>query len=133
MKRFSAIEKELALAGVPRRILRASETRAMTGILNQDETIVGCIQGLYEEGIGLVVATNARLLIINKSFFWTRVEDESYAMINSVLYKKGVMFGKFFLSTRARKYTFNVLKFDPIEDFLSIIDSKMRLHSLVEL
>lgn len=133
MKGLSAIQKELALAGVPRRILRSSETRALTNILNQDETIIGCMQGMYDEGIGLVVATNARLLIINKSFFWTRVEDESYAMVNSVLYKKGVVFGKFFLSTRARKYTFNVLKADPIEDFLAIIDSKMRQHSFTEI
>lgn len=129
MKRFSAIQKELAIAGVPKRILRTSEARALTKILNTDEEIHACIQGLYSEGLGLIVATNARLLIVNKSFLWTRVEDESYAMINSVLYKRGLIFGKLQLFTRSRRYTFNVLIKDRIESFTSLIDNKMRKHN----
>jgi hypothetical protein len=132
MKRFSAIQKELAIAGVPKRILRSSEARALSTILNIDEEVHACVQGFYSEGLGLVVATNARLLIINKSFLWTRVEDESYAMINSVLYKRGLLFGKLHLSTRSRRYTFNVLVKDRVESFISLIDNKMRKHSRAE-
>lgn len=128
MKQFSAIEKELAIAGVPKRIIRSAEARALTSIMERDESILNCIQGLYSEGLGIVVATSNRLLIINKSFLWTRMEDESYAVVNSIKYKKGVVFGKVMLSTRARRYVFNVLKNDPIESFISTIDSKMRYH-----
>jgi hypothetical protein len=129
MKRFSSIQKELAIAGVPKRIFRTQEARALENILDDNENIIGCIQGLYSEGFGLVVATNARLLIVNKSFLWTRIEDESYAMVNSVLYKRGVILGKLTLSTRARQYIFTVLVKDPINSFISIIDNKMRKHS----
>ena len=96
--------------------------------MNPDEGILAAVQGLYEEGLGLMIATTSRLLIVNKSIFWTRMEDESYAMINSVLYKKGVFFGKLHLSTRASHYTFNVLKSDPIEPFITTIDNKMRQY-----
>lgn len=129
MKRYTTIQKEMALSGAPRRVLRSAEARALTKVLNNDEEIQGCVQGLYAEGLGLLIATNSRLLIINKSFFWTRVEDESYPMINSILYKEGILFGKLHLSTRANQYTFNVLKSDPVEPFISLIDSKMRTHS----
>ena len=133
MKRFNSIQKELAIAGVPRRILRSQEARGLTTIMSEKENIIGCVQGLYSEGIGLVVATNSRLLIINKSFLWTKMEDESYAMINSILYRKGMFFGKLTLSTRARRYIFNVLKNDPIESFISVIDAKMRQHGQARL
>lgn len=128
MKRFSSIQKELAISGVPRRVLRSREAMALENIMIENENILSCVQGLYEEGLGLIVATNSRLLIINKSFLWTRMEDESYAMINSILYKRGFIFGKLKLSTRAREYIFNVLTKDQIEAFISIIDSKMRQH-----
>ncbi len=128
MKRFNAIQKEMILAGVPKRVINSAEARALVNIMNQDEEIQGCVQGLYAEGIGIVVATSSRLLIINKSFFWTRLEDESYAMVNSVLYKRGIFFGKLYLSTRARQYTFNVLNSDPIDPFVSLLDYKMRIH-----
>lgn len=128
MKRFNSIQKELAIAGVPRRILKTQEVRGLVNILGENESILGCVQGLYSEGIGLIVATNSRLLIINKSFLWTKMEDESYAMINSILYKKGLVFGQLTLATRARRYMFNVLKRDPIEMFIEIIDAKMRQH-----
>lgn len=112
--------------------MRSQEVGALVNILNKDEGILACVQGLYEEGLGLITATSSRLLIVNKSFLWTRMEDESYAMINSILYKKGLFFGKLLLSTRARQYTFNVLKSDPIESFISVIDSKMRAHARPE-
>ena len=133
MKRFYSIQKELAIAGVPKRILRSQEARGLINIMGENENILGCVQGLYTEGIGLVVATNSRLLIINKSFLWTKMEDESYAMVNSILYKKGLIFGKLTLATRARRYVFNVLVKDPVESFIVILDSKMRQHSQARL
>jgi hypothetical protein len=126
MKQLRSIRKELAIAGAPRRVIRSGEALALMRILSPDEEIVSWIQGLYSEGLGLVIATNSRLLIINKSFFWQRVEDESYSMVNSVIYKRGVFLGKVILSTRARLYTFTTLKKDPIESFVSFIDSMMR-------
>lgn len=108
--------------------MRSQEAGALVNILNHDEGILAVVQGLYEEGLGLAIATTSRLLIVNKSFFWTRMEDESYAMINSVIYKKGVFFGKLHLHTRAGKYTFNVLKSDPIEPFITTLDNKMRQY-----
>ena len=129
MKSFNAIEKELALCAAPRRVVRSAEARALANILNKDEEIQACIQGLFSEGIGIIVATNSRLLIVNKSFLWTRIEDESYAMINSILYKRGLVLGKLELSTRSHNYTFNVFKNDPIEPFMSYVDSKMRTYA----
>lgn len=128
MKSANAIQKELAIAGVPRRVRNSGEVRALKDILEPDETVLGCIQGLYSEGLGIIVATSTRLLIINKSFFWTRMEDESYAVINHVKYKKGIMFGKVTLASRGHKYVFNVLNSDPISSFTSVIDNKMRYH-----
>jgi hypothetical protein len=126
MKSLASIKKELAISGAPGRVMRSGEARLLPNILSHDEEIMAWVQGLFDEGLGLVVATNARLLIINKSFFWQRVEDESYSMVNSIKYKKGVVFGKLILSTRARRYTFTILKHDPIESFVSFIDSMMR-------
>lgn len=126
MKSLRSIHKELAMSGAPRRVLRSGEARALANILSPDEEIIACFQGFYDQGVGLVVGTNIRLLIINKSFFWQRLEDETYAMINSILYKRGVFLGKVVLATRARRYSFTVLKSDPIETFISFIDGMMR-------
>ena len=128
MKKASAIQKELAIAGVPKRVRNSGEVQALSNILEPDETVLGCMQGLYSEGLGIIVATSTRLLVVNKSFLWTRVEDESYAVVNHVKYKKGILFGKVTLSSRGRKYVFNVLNSDPISSFTSVIDNKMRYH-----
>ncbi len=47
MKRISTIRKELAIAGVPGRVMRSSEVKALSQILSGDEEIKALYTGNY--------------------------------------------------------------------------------------
>lgn len=64
-----------------------SEYRELPGILLPDEEIYECVNGMYEAGFALLVATNVRVLLIDrKPLNYLTVEDLRFDMINEIDY-----------------------------------------------
>lgn len=61
-----------------------AEVRELAKILNTNEQIQHCNFGFYQGGSALLVATNMRLLLIDKRPFFLNLEDIRYEMINEV-------------------------------------------------
>ncbi|EFU69158.1 phage protein [Aliarcobacter butzleri JV22] len=70
------------------------EIKELPSILWEDEIIKKLEEGMYKNGIGLLVATNKRLIFVNKSIFSLKVEDFGYDKITSIEYKKGLLMGE---------------------------------------
>jgi len=64
----------------------STEIAELANILMDDEEIAIAINGYYEGGFGLLVATNFRVLIIDKKPFVLNVEDLRYEMMTEVTY-----------------------------------------------
>jgi hypothetical protein len=75
---------QLKSLGLVYRFLGRPETIELANILNQEESIHHCTFGFYQGGSALLVATNSRLLLVDKRPFFLNLEDIRYEMINEV-------------------------------------------------
>ena len=80
------------------------EVKELPNILWEDELIENIVQGLYNNGNGILVATNKRLVFVDKGMLGgLRVEDFPYDKISSIQYQTGLMFGKITIFTSGNK------------------------------
>ena len=71
------------------------EIKELPNILWENENVENLIQGTYNNGNGILVATNIRLIFIDKGLvFGLKVEDFPYDKISSIQYSTGIMLGK---------------------------------------
>lgn len=70
------------------------EIKELPSILWEDELLEDIIQGNYNNSNGLLVATNKRLIFIDKGIMKLKVEDFPYDKISSIQYETGMVFGK---------------------------------------
>jgi hypothetical protein len=80
------IEQQLKRVDCHYTLWGSSEIAELTNLLMDDEEIAIAINGYYEGGFGLLVATNFRVLIIDKKPFVLNLEDLRYEMITEVTY-----------------------------------------------
>ena len=77
-----------------------TEVRELPNIILPDETIFECANGLYEGGFALLVATNFRLLLVDKKpMNYLTVEDLRFDMINEIDYSHRLLGARISIST----------------------------------
>lgn len=75
--------------------LAHKEIKELPKILWEDEKIENLVQGFYNNGTGLLVATNHRLIFVDKGLlFGVKVEDFPYDRISSIQYETGLFLGE---------------------------------------
>lgn len=84
MKKLGEIELELSKLGIRNRVWGKPEVRELANILTDDETIVQASSGRYQGGFALLVATNHRLLLIDKKMWFMSIEDVRFDMITEL-------------------------------------------------
>jgi len=80
------VEIQLKRIGCHYTIWGSTEVAELPGLLMDGEQIAQAVNGYYEGGFGLLIATNLRVLIIDKKPFTMNVEDLRYEMITEVNY-----------------------------------------------
>ncbi len=81
---LSNIEAQLTKLGVRKTWFCRPEIRELRHILMPNEQVVRCVQGRYHGGFAILVATEQRLLLIDKKPLYLTVEDIRYDMISEV-------------------------------------------------
>jgi Bacterial PH domain/Short C-terminal domain len=78
------------------KFLSRKEVKELPNVLWDDEKIEKLIIGTYggAAGTGVLVATNKRLVFVDKGMMNLRVEDFPYDKITSIQYKTGMMLGE---------------------------------------
>lgn len=80
------VEQRLAKAGLKNRYWGRAEVRELRNIIMPQETIFHAVNGRYEGGGALLVATDRRLLLIDKKPMFLNLHDVRYDMIAEVDY-----------------------------------------------
>jgi hypothetical protein len=76
------------------------EINELPDILAADEQIDNIIQGMYNNGQGILVSTNRRLVFVDKGLLYgIKVEDFPLDKLTSIQYETGLLFGKVKLHT----------------------------------
>ena len=82
------------------------EIKELPNILWEDEVVEALIGGKYNNARGVLVASNKRLLFIDKGLMWgLKVEDFPYDKISSIQYSKGLLLGKITIFTYGNNAT----------------------------
>ena len=69
------------------------EVKELPGILGETEPVLDAVSGTYENGNGLLVATDRRVIFVDKGLVGSRVEDFPYDKITSLQYQTGLLLG----------------------------------------
>jgi predicted DNA-binding protein (MmcQ/YjbR family) len=82
-----SIEKQLQGIGFNYRGWGRTEIRELRNIILPDEEIYECVNGIYDGGFALMVATDIRVLLIDKKpLNYLTVEDMRYELISEIDY-----------------------------------------------
>ncbi len=91
--------------------LARKEINELPNILADNEFIDHIVQGTYNDGQGILVSTNRRLIFIDKGFLYgLKVEDFPLDKISSIQYETGLLLGNIKIHTSG-----NYAKIDNIE------------------
>jgi hypothetical protein len=95
MPTLDEIQKQISSLDGASRLLAFKEIKELPKILWEDERVEQIIQGMYKNGNGVLVATNKRLVFVDKGLvFGLKVEDFPYDKITSIQYETGMLMGE---------------------------------------
>jgi Bacterial PH domain/Short C-terminal domain len=105
--------------------LGRKEVKQLPGILWEDERVENLIRGWYASGTGILVATNKRLVFVDKGITKLRVEDFPYDKITSVQYKLGLAGGTLTIFASGNKADIEHVPKDQCKAFGDFIRARM--------
>lgn len=95
MPTLEDVQKQIAAIEGGSRFIPRKEVKELPGVLGPDERVEQLTPGFYHGGLGLLVATNRRLIFLDKGMLYgLRVEDFHYDRISSIQYKTGLLLGE---------------------------------------
>ncbi len=95
MPTLEEVQQQIAKIEGASRFIPRKEIKELPSVLGADECIEQLTPGFYNGGIGLLVATNRRLVFVDKGMLYgLRVEDFHYDRISSIQYKTGLLLGE---------------------------------------
>ncbi len=99
-----------------------SECAELKKILSNTETVEHLVYGFYNGGRGILVATNKRILLIDKRSFFVNVEEFLYDLLHSATVDKNSLLPQITLVSPHSKLTFKTVsdaKLKKMSDFIS--------------
>lgn len=102
------------------------EVSELHNILMDNEVIERLLDGTYKDGVGLLIATNLRLIFIDKGVFYgLKVEDFTYDKINSIQYSLGFMFGDITIYTHGNQSLIDNVDKENVKEFCDFVRNRI--------
>ncbi len=79
-----AVDTQLKSLNLRFRLFGRSEIRELRRLLESGEKVLHCVYGYYQGGSGLLIATEKRVLLIDKRPFYLNIEDMTYDTLRHV-------------------------------------------------
>lgn len=110
MVTLQEVEKQLEAIGANSKYWGRAEIIELQHILVPGERIHFCLNGRYQGGFATFVATDQRLLIVDKKLFHLAIEDMRYDMISEVDFGAQLMSGTLKICTPTKNLAFTTYK-----------------------
>jgi hypothetical protein len=102
-----SVEEQLKKIGVNFNGWGRTEMGELPDVILPDEEIFECVNGFYEGGFALLVATNFRVLLIDKKpMRYLTVEDLRFDMISEIDYSRRLLAAQVSISTGSKNMRF---------------------------
>jgi hypothetical protein len=122
----AVVKQQIDRLGVGPMYLCKPELRELPHLMIAGEEIEHMMAGRYLAGYSIIVATNYRLLIINKTVFGGLVfEDIPYDMIAEVEFTHTIFNSHLIVFARSKKIEFVAFQGTPVRDFAMYLEQRM--------
>jgi hypothetical protein len=121
----ASIEKAIKNLSGGEKWLGRGEIKALPSILWEDEMPEKIIQGTYNNGSGILVATNKRLVFVDKGIMSLKVEDFPYDKITSIQYNTGMLMGGIDIYASGNKAEIKNITKDQVKPFAEYIRARI--------
>lgn len=115
------------------KLLESKEIKELPSILSDGETVKKVVRGSCEHRTGILVATNKRLIFIDKGvIFGLGIEDLTYDRIISIQYKIDLEFGTITISSSENKIQIEQVDKEQAVSFAKFVrerSAKYRKHA----
>ena len=118
------VKDELRLRGANAYNMWLPETQYLPHILHKDEHIMGSVFGKYKEGRGALIATDQRILVLDKKPGFMHCDELTFMIIGGVTYTRGLLFGYVILHTRLGDFSFRTFNLKNAANFVDYIETK---------
>ncbi len=118
------VKKELLDAGLTRHGILRAEARYLPSVIHQNEHVMAAVYGRSKNGSAMLVATDRRVLYVDKKPMFTTCDEISYEVVAGVgqSQKNGLVAG-ITLFTRMGNYTINYATIKSAQKFKEYIES----------
>ena len=121
-----SVEEQLKNINFSAKSWGKAEIGELPSILLDDEMIFECVNGTYEGGFALLVATNIRLLLIDKKpLKFLTVEDLRFDMINQIDYSHRLMGARINVSAGNKNLKFTSFNQQRLRKLINHIQHRM--------
>lgn len=125
MQTLFNVRKQLQAIGDKTLVFNQAERRELTKILFDKEKIEHVLDGRYSGGFALLVATDRRILLIDKKPFFLTMEDVRYDMISDVMFNNRLLNSSLLIGTFSKSITFMAFSQTKIRNMTSFIQEKV--------
>ncbi len=124
------ITADLKKVGVSKYGLFKAETAELPNIIAKDEVIYGCIYGQYGEGSGMIVATDRRIIFLDKKPMHLLLEEMTFDKIIDIGADWQPLFSRVTINGRAVKYVFRYVNTKCARIFVNYLETAvLGLHT----
>lgn len=119
------VRLQMRLLGYSGLMLTRGEVKELPHLLHDDEEIKKVIYGGYKKGFGMFVATDQRLLFVDRRFYHCHFSDIPYSHINAVELDSGLLTGRVTVYSRTGDITLQGMSKARAWDFFNYVDNKI--------
>ncbi len=125
MANLLEVRQQLHSAGFKNKYWGWSAIRQLPMILEADEEIERVVTGIYSDGHAVVLATNKRMIILDKKPMSFRAEDIHYEMVSEVEHYLGPLAAKLRIHCLSKSFEFSSLRHQIVQSFAIHVDQKV--------
>jgi hypothetical protein len=125
------IKRELSALGVTKYGLLKQESRYLPNLIHPSEQLGGVVYGRHEDGSVMLVATDRRVIYVDKKPLFVNEDEITYDVVSGVSFSHVGVGSTVTLHTRIKDYRIRTLNQKCAKRFIAYIESR-RLEPPVE-
>ena len=101
------------------------EINELPRVLWEDELPEAIVQGTYESSHGLLIATNKRVIFLDKGIISFKMEDFAFDKISSIEFKSGMIWGEIVVYSSGTRSIFKDVYKDKAREFVDYLRARV--------
>lgn len=116
--------RDLQNLGVTSYGLAHSESHYLPRLIHPDEQIGGVVYGHHQDGFAMLVATDRKIIFLDKKPFFVNEDEITYYVVSGVSYSHAGFGSNVTLHTRVKDYSIQTFNQNCAEKFIAYIEER---------